>query len=266
MKINKENYETYFLDYFEKQLSPDQMAELMVFLEENPDLKAEFEAFELIKLEAENTIASGLLTKLKKPEYKSAGDIDAWNYEEKMAAYVEGDLNEVEKQEFKKFININPNARLELNMFRKSILIPEDISYPNKSELKKSGVILLFDRPLLYAVSAAAMIIILFGIFTLLRQGTQQDAPSQMTEVEIPMKLQQEIPVDQEPITPPKERDQFAASIMHPENIKPEDEIFTRVESIQNIPSADLDKIALQSFTSKVVINPVYASATIDLC
>lgn len=49
-KINIHNYEAYFLDFVEGNLTESQLVELNHFLEENPDLKSELEAFEIVEL------------------------------------------------------------------------------------------------------------------------------------------------------------------------------------------------------------------------
>ena len=41
--INRNNYEAFLLDYVEQNLTAELVAELMLFLEQNPDLKAELE-------------------------------------------------------------------------------------------------------------------------------------------------------------------------------------------------------------------------------
>ena len=48
--INKENYEAYFLDYIEDNLSPKEIDMLIVFLEKNPTLKNELEFYDEISL------------------------------------------------------------------------------------------------------------------------------------------------------------------------------------------------------------------------
>ena len=50
MNINKNNFEGWFLDYYEGTLTAEQVAELFLFLEKNPELKNEFESFALITL------------------------------------------------------------------------------------------------------------------------------------------------------------------------------------------------------------------------
>ncbi len=48
--ITKNNYEAYLLDYVEENLSPELIAELMLFFENNPELKEDLEAFEIHEL------------------------------------------------------------------------------------------------------------------------------------------------------------------------------------------------------------------------
>jgi hypothetical protein len=42
MKISRQNYEQYFVDYLDGKLNDEQVGVLMSFLEFNPDLKEEF--------------------------------------------------------------------------------------------------------------------------------------------------------------------------------------------------------------------------------
>ena len=46
MKIDRNNYEQYFLDYLDRQMDPEQEKILLSFLEFNPDLKEELEGLE----------------------------------------------------------------------------------------------------------------------------------------------------------------------------------------------------------------------------
>ena len=45
MNIDKNNYEAFFLDYHEGNLSPQEVADLYLFLSQYPELKKEFEDF-----------------------------------------------------------------------------------------------------------------------------------------------------------------------------------------------------------------------------
>ncbi|MDA3823594.1 MAG: hypothetical protein PF450_13425, partial [Bacteroidales bacterium] len=52
MDINRNNYEVFFLDYAEGNLSADQEEILHRFLKFNPDLSAELETFSIHPLES----------------------------------------------------------------------------------------------------------------------------------------------------------------------------------------------------------------------
>ena len=55
MNINKNNYEAFFLDYHEGNLSPQQVADLLLFIEQHPELEEEFESFENFSIADNNT-------------------------------------------------------------------------------------------------------------------------------------------------------------------------------------------------------------------
>ena len=50
MKINRRNYEHYFIDYLDGKLDPDQEKILLSFLDFNPDLQEELEGLKSTKL------------------------------------------------------------------------------------------------------------------------------------------------------------------------------------------------------------------------
>jgi hypothetical protein len=164
MGINLNNYEAYFLDYKEGNLDTEKVAELMVFLEAHPELKAEFDSFELITLEPVDPIAFDNKNSLKKKVFVSTQHINDYNYEEWLVANLEGDLSQSEKAELNEFIDRNPRVKLEQNIFRSTILKPETVEYFNKKELKKTGVFLLYRTPIIYAASIAASFLLFFGL------------------------------------------------------------------------------------------------------
>lgn len=174
MKINRNNYEAFFLDYFEKTLHPEEVAELMVFLEANPDLNSEFEAFEPVTLDME-VISFGSKRSLKKKEYKGSGSINAYNYEEWMVSGVEGELSDEEILALKEFIRINPEARIEYEVFRKTRLTPDNVYYESKNELKRKGLYLLYRTGTYSALAIAATVMIFLAVY--LRVGDREVQP-----------------------------------------------------------------------------------------
>jgi len=166
MEINKNNYEAYFLDYWENNLQPEMVAELMIFLEGNPDLKGEFNEFENIVLVPDESIKFQPNKELKKKEVEPVGEIQSDNYEHYMVGDLEGDLTKKEAANFKYFLNINPHLKLEYNLLKLTFLNPDEkIVYVNKDTLKKSGLFVLYKTQVLYGLSIAASLIILLGFY-----------------------------------------------------------------------------------------------------
>jgi len=173
MKINKDNYEAYFLDYRENNLSPEQVAELMIFLEQNPDLQTAFDAYENIDLIADNSIKFTSKQNLKKTEVIATANISQENYEEVMIDKFAGELSDEKDEEFKAFLVANPKLKLEYNLFKSTFLKPDETKiYSDKESLKKRGVFLLYRTQIMYGLAVAATIIILLGVyFGFLRQN-----------------------------------------------------------------------------------------------
>ena len=169
MQINRNNYEIFFLDYRENNLSPQQVAELMVFLEENPDLKNEFQEFDEITLDADSSKVFKGKNSLKKKQVVAFGQIDSHNYEQKMIASLEGNLSEKEMVEFKGFIGLNPDLKLEVKAFRSTFLVPDqNVTYIDKASLKKSPFWVTYRSTIYYAASIAASFLLLFGLYEFL--------------------------------------------------------------------------------------------------
>ena len=90
MTIKKHNYEAYFLDYHEGNLTPQEVADLLLFVEQHPELKDEFESFENVTLEDYSTPSFENKDILKK-------EINKENIEEYFIKDVEGVITSTEK-------------------------------------------------------------------------------------------------------------------------------------------------------------------------
>lgn len=213
MDINRNNYEAYFLDYRENNLSAGQVAELMIFLEENPDLKASFEAYENIELEADNSIKFAAKENLKKSHLIPTDNINESNYEEVMVAKLEGDLSDEEKIELKAFMELNPIVKLEYNLYRSTFLTPDpNIFYPNKESLKKKGLFVIYRTQLVYGLSIAASVIILLGVYLgFLKQPQEQSTESRMSNLNEIKIIQHDIRITESTITEISQRNNHSA-------------------------------------------------------
>lgn len=171
MNINRENYEMYFLDYYEGQLKSGQLAELLVFIEEHPELKDEFEDYESILVTPDLSISYGGKTLLKKDNISDFGPINASNYETYFIGGTEKQLTLEELHWLAGFLKSNPGLESEYELYLNARLQSDThIQYPGKSGLKRS----IFNTRKFYyfTLTAAASIALLFAIF--INSGTKQ--------------------------------------------------------------------------------------------
>jgi len=142
MKISRDNYEIWFLDYYEGHLSLQQVEELKIFLEFHFDLKEEFERFENISLPPAKKIIFDAKESLKKLIITTERSINEKNYEDFFIADIEGELTKEQKNELTLFIEKNPQLKKELELFHKTKNTPDDsIKFPAKEILKKNEII-----------------------------------------------------------------------------------------------------------------------------
>ena len=170
MEINKTNYEAYILDYYEGNLSAERVAELMLFLEQNPSIKEEFEEFESdITITPATGIQFANKANLKKPVLTKVGNITSENYEEYIIADLDNELHEDEKSQLEKFIKTNPEAGKDYSLYKHTFLEPDkNIVFTGKKKLKQS--IPLFGskktrKRIYHSFAIAASITILIGLF-----------------------------------------------------------------------------------------------------
>lgn len=134
MNINRHNCEAWFLDFYEGQLSTDQVAELFAFLDAHPDLKEVFESYEGPAFDAAETNLPVFEHKdLLRRHIELPENINEVNYEEFFAAAIDNVLDAKGQIKLERFLESNPDKRSELDLFRKTILAPD---YSEKFEAK----------------------------------------------------------------------------------------------------------------------------------
>jgi len=141
MKINRDNYEAYFLDYHEGQLSPDMVQEVLLFVEQNPDLKNIFDEFEAVSLVADTNIVFEKKSSLKKNQVFATSQVNELNYEEFMVDETEGLLTDEQLASLEEFISINPQFEKERKLYALAHLSPDkDIVFEAKESLKQKAI------------------------------------------------------------------------------------------------------------------------------
>jgi len=176
--ISYANYEAFFLDYYEDNLTPGQITELMIFLEQNPELKEKFEEFEMMILEKDNEIAFEDKESLKKNIFPELTlNITKDNCEEFFIASVEGELSKNQENELTIFLQKNPQFINQFNLYKHTKLIPQHINYPFIHKLKRSK----FNKPkkIVYYYLAAASIALLLVFFKLINLQLSDEIENQ---------------------------------------------------------------------------------------
>ncbi len=161
--INRNNYEKYFLDFLDGELSPSDENLLMLFLNENPDLKSELELFEADKIPVDNTFFENKM-ELKRSEILSGVTLN--NFDELCIARMEGDLKRREIIEFDKFIAGNEKKEKEYNLYKLTKIQPDNfVVFQNKESLKQSEKRVFVLKNNYHWISVAASIMILLAIY-----------------------------------------------------------------------------------------------------
>jgi hypothetical protein len=162
MKINRKNYELYFMDYLDGNLTDRDIRMLEDFLLENPDLRTELEGTEKIVLFPQQ-IVFYQKDFLLKPDLTIP--VNKNNFEDFCIASAEGDLTEQQNSAFINYISENPGSEKEFLFYTKLHLTPDiSIIYPGKENLKKTSI--LVSRQILYPIlsvaAAVAFLLILY--------------------------------------------------------------------------------------------------------
>ncbi len=194
MNINRDNYEAYFLDFIEGRLSPDQEEVLRRFLKFNPDLEAEMEDIDLLKIEPSHHSFPGK-NLLKKELPGSDTEVSDGNFDMFCIAYIEGDLTAKQRQIFEAYLQQYPAKRSEFEACKATILKPETVPFPHKSRLKQRSRMHLSVWRIMVPVAAAAAIALMV-IFRV---------PATQSAIEVAAVVEPEI-IEKQPIEEKKEK------------------------------------------------------------
>lgn len=161
-RIDLHNYEAWFLDYSEGNLSESQIVQLNSFLRTYPELKAELEEFEAITLEEETFGNDTLKASLIREETTGLTDVEYL-----MVSQIEGTITTEEKERLSTLISTNPKLGNELALFHKTKLPQnEGIIFEGKSSLIQKEKRVIAWWMYTSASAAAILAIVLLNIYT----------------------------------------------------------------------------------------------------
>lgn len=155
--IHIDNYESYYLDYLEGNLSDSERIALEEFLDAHPELRLEDE--ELIILDDAPELLSSLEKELLKKEEDRV--ISAENLDYFAIGKVENVLSTNENTQLNTYLSKHPEAQKTIRDYEATRLEAHAVPYDGKEELKHKEIAFVSWR-LLAAVTSAAAILILF--------------------------------------------------------------------------------------------------------
>ena len=153
MKIDRSNYEIWLIDWLDGNLDESQVAALLIFLNENPDISEEFYEMSTFRVKATDDSF-----KLKSNLKKSPEEIHESQFEYLCIAWLENDLSFLQKEELNEIIDHDARKKRTFELIQKTKLIPAEIIYRNKKSLLKRIVPPAIIRLSVWGLSAAAII------------------------------------------------------------------------------------------------------------
>jgi hypothetical protein len=165
MKIDRHNYEEFFILYWDNELTAVQKQAVENFVNQNADLREEFEILGETRFTPEAT------EQFKEKDFLlNDSFINITNYEEQLLNYIDDEVTNEERKEVERFVSANTEAQKELALLQKTKLQPEaEISFPDKSVLyRREEKPVRVIRMTWFRVAVAAAIILIAG-FTVLQ-------------------------------------------------------------------------------------------------
>lgn len=242
--ITRENYEAYFLDHSEGNLSPEEQAELFSFLKQNPDLENELQQFSNAPIPAERLVFEHK-AKLKKLDIQATILINEHNYNEFFIAWYEGDLDVSGKEEVELFLKKNPSLIRDFKLFAKARLQPEKIVFRKKQDLKRNKIVPLY-RSISWVALAAAAFTAAFFIF--------KESPEQQ-----PLYVEPIVQADIQPVEAQK------PTVIHHENIPLKVVEIAKVEQVIPIQEKTRNTESIISMPIRGARELVYVSNFLEI-
>jgi hypothetical protein len=175
MKINRNNYESFFIDYLEGNLNEKLVDDFIEFLQQNPDLKEELSLFETVSIGQEEVT-------FNKKELLFKEKYDAENeFNQAAIASVEGEISASEKTEFENYLSAHPEKQKEAELFSLTKLQPDQsivFGWKNKLYRRSAGKTIL-----MWTTRAAAVIIFALTVYTFVDKYSNKIIPENQVAV-----------------------------------------------------------------------------------
>mgnify|MGYP006295088767 CR=1 FL=1 len=207
MKITRNNYETFFLDYLEGNLDENRVDDFLEFLQQNPDLKEELALMDTAPIEPDATVFAN-----KEKLYKEKYDIEE-AFNKTAIALIEGDISASEKKEFDAYLLKHPETQKEVQRFQQTKLKPDtSIVFAHKNKLYHRT---LGKTIFLWSSRVAAVLVLALAIYFYIDQSGENIVNQSQVAVIEPESTNEN--ANQETQNPPVETEKKKPSEIIPE-------------------------------------------------
>jgi hypothetical protein len=213
MKINRNNYEAFFIDYLEGFLDEKLVDDFIEFLQQNPDLKEELSLFQTVSIGQEEITFSK-----KESLLKEKYDVEH-EFNQAAIASMEGDISASEKTEFEKYLSIHPEKQKEAGLFNKTKLQPDkSVVFSKKNKLYRYSA---GRTILLWTTRVAAILIVALSVYIFIDKNSNVLIPeNQLATVENKSEKKENVPVVRE--LPEKKENIEEQKTIKKETVKPD--------------------------------------------
>lgn len=201
MKINRSNYEVYFLDYLDGNLPDDEVDDFLDFLKNNPDLHRELKEVSAVKLPADKQTFPDKKLLLRNSLLGASG------FDYQSVAYMEGDLSTEDRDSFVEEITADAEKERQFDLLLRTKLLPnKNLTFPNKKSLYRQRGVKVF---LLWGSRVAALLLLLFGIWSVWdissETGSKNQSAQEKPVVRQPLETETTLPAKEAAKTTPAE-------------------------------------------------------------
>ena len=157
--IHIDNYESFYLDYLEGTLSPEERVAFEEFLAANPELQVDEDLLFLDEVPEKMDPLQKFLLKKEDLSIVTNENLDYF-----AIGKVENVLSVNEEKLFDGYLAANPEAQKVLAAYRETRLEATTVVYPNKEELKEKEIVFIPWKMIGGIAAAAAMLLLFFQL------------------------------------------------------------------------------------------------------
>ena len=161
MKINRYNYEEFFILYMDNELLPEDRLAVEAFIQQHPDLKEELELLQQFKLSPDTDAIYAGKEELMKADGETP--LTESNVQEWMVLAVDGELNDTQIARLQSFLQSAPELQKEFALLQMTKIPAEEIVFADKSSLYRHEEKV---RVIPWRRIAAAVILLVAGLGT----------------------------------------------------------------------------------------------------